>query len=488
MTKVLFVYHNELEEGFMPASIAVLSGVMKSMDLESRLFDTSFWRDKNSKIKENDREIREKTGEFKKVLGFNPDREVVDLKEKFYETVKEYRPDLIAATSTSYEFNSLVNFILPAKTYFDIPLIVGGSHPTVYPEKAIQKEGVDIICVGEGEKALAELVKRIEQKKDYTDIPNLWTKNSEGGIIRNKVGVPILMDDLPEPDWDIFDERHRIRPFEGELKKYGFFEISRGCPHQCSYCINDKLHKIYREAGINSKTYRFYSPEKIVTIMKNYKEKYGFNHIQLVDENLSVMPIDVLKKLAELYKRDVGVDFFAMARPENFVRVPEKAKILAEMGCKMIALGAESGNEELKKNILNRPMKNETLIESAETLRKEGILVSLYNIIGFPTETREMIFDTIRLNRQVKPDRYSVRFLVPYPGTAIRDYCIEKGYIEIDYEEKRNVSFLIEPILNLPSPPHPTKTELMEIKQNWKNYLEMSDDEFEKVAKKKKLF
>lgn len=483
MVRVLFVYHNELEEGFMPASIAVLSGVMKKLNIETKLFDTSFWRDKNSELIENDRQVRERTGEFKKVPGFNPEREVVDVKEKFMKVLEEFMPDLIAATSTSYEFNSLINFILPAKKKFDIPLIIGGSHATVYPEKAISKEGVDMICIGEGERALAELVKRIEQKKDFTDIPNLWIKIFNGMVIKNKVGIPIEMDDLPEPDWDIFDERQRIRPFEGELRRYGFFEISRGCPYSCSYCINAKLHNIYEEAGINSKIYRFYSPEKIIQIIKKYKEKYGFNHIQFVDENLSVMPIESLRKLADLYSKEIGIGFFAMARPESFVAEPEKAKLFSKMGCRMIALGAESGNEELKKSILNRPMKNETLIKATEILRKEGIMISLYNIIGFPTETKEMIFDTIRLNRQIKPDRYSVRFLVPYPGTAIREYCIKENYIEEDYEEKRNVSFLIEPILNLPSPPHPTKQELMEIKQNWKNYLEMSDEEFEKVAK-----
>jgi len=483
MPKVLFVYHNELEEGFMPASLAVLGGVMKAAGVESKLFDTSFWKDKNSKIKENDRQVREKTGEFKKVSGFNPEREVVDLKEKFLEVVEEFKPDLIAATSTSYEFNSLIDFMLPAKNKFNILVIVGGSHTTVAPEKAIQKEGVDIVCVGEGEKALLELAKRIEQKQSFNDIPNLWVKTPAGEVIKNDVAPQIEMDDLPEPDWDLFDARHRARPFEGELKNYGFFEISRGCPFSCSYCINAKLHEIYRSFP-NSKLFRFHSPEEIVRRIKKFKEKYSFNHIQFVDENLSVMPLETLKKLADLYSKEIGVGFFMMARPEGIVAEPEKAKIFAKMGCRMAALGAESGNEALKKAILNRPMKNETLEKAAKLLKDAGILVSIYNIIGFPTETKEMIFDTIRLNRKIQPDRYSVRFLVPYPGTAIRKYCEEKGYIDPDYEETiGNVSFLIEPVLNLPSPPHPTKQELMDIKMNWKNYLKMSDEEFEKIAR-----
>jgi len=482
MVKVLFVYHNELEEGFMPASLAVLGGVLKSQGVETKLFDTSFWRDIHSKIIENDREVREKTGEFKKVLGFNPKREVVDIKQKFLEAVEEFKPDLIAATSTSYEFNSLIDFIFPAKKKFNIPLIIGGSHATVFPEKVISKEGVDIICIGEGERALLELVKRIKENRKFDDIPNLWIKNPNRDIIKNPVGPQIEMADIPEPDWDLFDPRHRVRPFEGELKNYGFFEISRGCPFNCSYCINAKLHEIYSKSK-NLKIYRFHSPEEIIRRIKKYKEKYNFNHIQFVDENLSVMPLKILEKLADLYKKEVNVGFFAMARPESFVAEPEKAKLFSKMGCKMVALGAESGNEDLKRTILNRPMKNETLIKAARLLREQGILISLYNIIGFPTETRKMIFDTIRLNRKIQPDRYSVRFLVPYPGTAIRDYCVKRGYIEEDYENRvKNVSFLIEPILNLPSPPYPTKQELMEIKANWKNYLEMSNEEFEKIA------
>jgi len=480
MVKVLFVYHNELEEAFMPASLSVLGGVLRDYGAEIKLFDTSFWRDINSDIIENDREVRERTGEFKKApKGYDTEREVVDIKKKFMEAVEEFKPDLIAATSTSYEFNSLVNFILPAKLKHNIPLIVGGSHPTVYSESAIKKQGVDIICVGEGEKAILELVKKIEKKENYENIPSLWIKKPNGEIIKNKIGNLMEMDDLPEPNWEIFDKRHRVRPFEGELKSYGFFEISRGCPHNCSYCINAKLHQIYKNSNINCKLYRFYSPEKIVKIMKKFKDQYYFNHIQLVDENIAIMPIDDLRKLAELYKKEVGVGFFTMARPECFIAEPEKAKLLADMGCKMIALGAESGNEELKKTVLNRPMKNETLIKGTKILKEAGILVSLYNIIGFPHETKEMIFDTIELNRIIQPDRFSVRFLVPYPGTAIRDLCVKEGYIEEDYENKRkNVSFLIEPILNLPSPPHATKEELMKIKENFGRYLKMSEEEY----------
>ncbi|MFH1612743.1 MAG: radical SAM protein, partial [bacterium] len=349
---------------------------------------------------------------------------------------------------------------------------VGGSHATVVPEKAIQKEGVDIICIGQGEKPLLELIQRMEQGRDITNIPSLWIKTSDGKIIKNKIGLQIEnMDEIPESDWDLIDEKHRIRPFEGELKNYGWFEISRGCPFNCSYCINSKLHKIELDGGMSPGTYRFFSPEEIIKRMKKYKDKYGFNHVQCIDENMAALPLETLKKFAILYKEYIGCSFFTQSRPECFIVHPEKAKIMAEMGCKMVGLGVESGNEELRRTILNRHIKDGVVEQAVEILKDAGIMVAAYYIIGFPTETKEMIQQTIDLHRRIKPHRFSVRFLHPFPGTQIRKLCVEKGYIKENYEDLRqDASFFAEPVLNLPSPPHPTKEELIELRKEFENY------------------
>ncbi|MFH1711449.1 MAG: radical SAM protein [Nanoarchaeota archaeon] len=481
MVRVLFIYHNEIEESFMPLSLAYLGGAAKKEGVETRLFDTSFWRDVNSDVGESDRQVRERTGEYKRVEGYNPQRETVNINEKFMQAVEEFRPDLLAATSTSYEFRSLVDMVSEVKRRFNIPLIVGGPHPTVAPMKSLESPEVDMICIGEGEAAFAELLKRMKQKKDYSDIPNLWIRTPEGHIVKNGLGALMNMDDLPEPDWDLFNEKHRQRPFEGKLMNYGFFEQSRGCPNKCSYCINAGKTAIYRESGIDTRGFRFHTPEEAVGRIEKYKARYNFNHVTFIDDNLPVMPLEDLTRLAELYKEKVGVKFFAMSRPEPLVSNPRKVEILAEMGCKMIALGAESGNEQLRRDILNRPMKSAVLEKASEIIKDNGIKVCLFNILGFPTETLEMIFETVELNRRIQPDSHSVRFLHPYPGTAIREYCLSRGYIELDYEENRKASFLVEPVLNLPSPPHPTKQQLMHIKNNFGKYIKMPKAEYEKA-------
>ena len=103
MTKVLFIYENQIEEAFMPGSLAVLGGVAKKLGVETKLFDTSFWKDINSDILETDRQVRERTGEDKKVKGYDPVRKLMDIKKEFAQIVSSYQPDLIAATATYYE-------------------------------------------------------------------------------------------------------------------------------------------------------------------------------------------------------------------------------------------------------------------------------------------------------------------------------------------------------------------------------------------------
>jgi anaerobic magnesium-protoporphyrin IX monomethyl ester cyclase len=462
MAKILFVYHNKLEEGYMPLAISVLSGMLKSHSLETRLFDTTFYRDPEDIGVQSDKEVREKYGQYKVTKGYGVKRETVDLKKKFLEAVAEYKPDLIAATSTSFEFDSLANFILPAKKKFDVPVIVGGSHATVAPLRALMKEAVDIVCIGEGEWPLLELVRRIEKGENYHDVSSLWVKMPNGRIAKNKLWPSACeMDSLPEPDWDILDTRHRTRPFEGEIKTYGFWEMSRGCPFNCSYCINSKLHKIERASRRTPGAYRYHTPEEIVRRMKKYKDKYGFNHVQFIDENMAVMPLDNLRRLSALYRKEVGVSYFVQSRPDCFVEHPEKAQLMADMGCRMVGIGCESGNEELRRKVLNRPVPDGVIEKAVEILRNAGIMVAAYYIIGFPQETKAMIKQTIELHRRIKPERFSVRFLQPYPGTSIREYCVEQKYMD---DDQKLYGGYFEPILNLPSPPHPTRQELIELR------------------------
>nr|VFJ48473.1 MAG: hypothetical protein BECKDK2373B_GA0170837_102064 [Candidatus Kentron sp. DK] len=53
-------------------------------------------------------------------------------------------------------------------------------------------------------------------------------------------------------------------------------------------------------------------------------------------------------------------------------------------------------------------------------------------MIGFPTETRELAFDTIHLNREFATDGRNMNTYVPYHGTPMRDMAEKMGYIDPD--------------------------------------------------------
>lgn len=476
--KVLFVYHNDIEDGFIHPALAILGGKLEGSSINHKLYDTSFKRDINSPLKESVRELRERIGE-EAAAGYKPEREYVDLAEDFFKTVEEYRPDLVALSSTSYDFNGSTNFIFKAKQEFGIPVIVGGPHAMVAPERAIQNPSINIVCVGEGENPLLELIQKINQGKDVTDIRSLWFKDPDSGnILKNPKAQGITdLDLLPLPDWGMFDERHILRPWMGKQRRQGYIEISRGCPFKCSYCIQPSLHDIPNEGGTtDNKQYKFHSSaERLVNRIKKLRDKYKFDHMQLIDENLPTMPKENLEVLAKVWNKELNtpnnpITFFTMSRPEYLIirhdddgtgrawfrngkaRSTGKAEILKSMGCSAVAMGAESGNEWLRKEVLNRPMETGILEAASQVLMESGIHVSLYNIIGFPFETEKMMFDTIDQLWRIKPDRYSVRHITPYPGTPIRFTCEKHGFIDSFYEDKPGgaKSFLHEPVLQLP--------------------------------------
>jgi radical SAM superfamily enzyme YgiQ (UPF0313 family) len=105
-------------------------------------------------------------------------------------------------------------------------------------------------------------------------------------------------------------------------------------------------------------------------------------------------------------------------------------KRLKEIGCHRMSIGVEHGNEEFRKKILKKSIKNSVIVEAFDILNKVGIPVSINNIIGFPGETRELAMNTIMLNRKLKFDTSNAYAFTPFRGTELYDICVRNGYME----------------------------------------------------------
>ena len=129
------------------------------------------------------------------------------------------------------------------------PIVWGGVHATISPQDCIKY--VDMVCVGEGEGAVLDLVEAIEKNKPIDKIKNLWIRK-EDKIIKNPIRLIIdNLDELPFADYDLQDhyilESHNLRKFkEEDLSGQIFFLTGRGCPYGCTYCSNNLFNKLYK--------------------------------------------------------------------------------------------------------------------------------------------------------------------------------------------------------------------------------------------------
>jgi radical SAM superfamily enzyme YgiQ (UPF0313 family) len=338
---------------------------------------------------------------------------------EFIEIVKQHSPDLLAFTSTTISYYQAVELISwVKKANLKIPVICGGIHATLQPEEVINTDGVDIVCQGEGEYPLLDLCNAMEAGKDYTNIPNLWIKNN-GKIIKNSLRPLIKnLDDLPFADRSIYNLSDLyFEKLEGEL---GLL-VSRGCPFNCSYCSNHALRNIYKDKG---KYVRFRSVDSVIAEIKELRSKYGFVKKLLFYDDILFQTKSWMEEFVRKYNQEVGLPYSCNVRP-NLVN-EEIIDALKATGCYCIRIGLESGNEYIRNEILNRRLTDKQMRNALSLLKKAGLDIWTFNMLGMPDETPARVLDTIKMNADYGISQHSVGICYPFRGTKLYELARDK--------------------------------------------------------------
>lgn len=342
--------------------------------------------------------------------------------------IKDYKPDLIALSvlEPTYELGKMM--LEAAKSEKPESLtIVGGVFPTAAPEILIKNKNVDMICIGEGEEALVETADAFSKSGNYKRIRNLWVKEN-GKVFKNPIRSVVNLDNLPMPDYSIFDDRRFYRPMAGKVYRAVPIETNRGCPYQCTFCNSPSTLKMYREHNAGM-FFRKKSMKNIENELLFLIKKWNAEYVYFLSDTFLAINDKEFDEFIRIYKK-IRLPFWMQTRPETLTQ--ERANRLREVGCHRVSMGLEHGNEEFRKKMLMKNFKNEQMIMASEYLKSAGIPLSINNIIGFPDETRELIFDTINLNRQMIFDTTNAYTFTPFYGTYLHNYCVEKGYIQPD--------------------------------------------------------
>ncbi len=427
--KVLFIYPQYYKARGIPLGISLLSAILKQKSHSIGLFDTTFMKTKQD-LKErviNKGCIDYNDYQFLKAPVIDePEDSVVDINSELIKKIREFNPGLIAFSVTTELWPKAVEMIKVIKENKEsntIPILIGGVHPTIDPEDVIKE--TDILCVGEGEGAIEELCDRLEKKQDITKIKNLWVKK-DGKIFKNELRELINLDDLPCPDWSLFNKRHLIGIYRGKICKRGHYLAMRGCPFSCAYCTNNYLKKLFSGCG---NYVRYESVDKTIENLKKLEKEYDLDMIKFSDDLFIARDIKDLEYFKKRYKEEIGLPFLISISP--LLTTEEKLKVLKDAGCIHVSIGLESGDEKIRNEIFNRNISNEQILNAFHLANNLGIRTSSFNMIGLPTETREDIFKTIELNKKANAGTLNVYYIYPFQKTEIRDYCEKRNLIPI---------------------------------------------------------
>ena len=361
-------------------------------------------------------------------------------REPFITKLKQENPDIIGFSSVTPQIHNVVTltkWIREAgiKSF----IICGGIHATLDPQSAVSIEGIDAACCGEGEYALLELCQALQRGEDYSEIKNLWVKRN--GDIKNNQNRPMIedLDTLPFPDREIFDRNDFSEERQAQLQ----LGASRGCPYNCTYCSNHAIKSVYPN---KNKYVRFRSVDNLIKEELELKAKYPEIKYYVFEDDILYLNKEWYREFSEKHRKYVGLPFHSNIHP-NLIN-EESLYYLKYAGCTKIQIGLESGNEYVRKNILNRNMSNDKFVESVNQAKKMGFEIFTFNLIGIPDEKPSDILDTIKLNAMIDQDSTQVAILYPFPKTDIYNYAKIRNYIS---EKKIVDSYIDDTKLEFPS-------------------------------------
>jgi len=371
------------------------------------------------------------------------------------DTIKEMTYDsyFVGISFFSCHFNAVKTLTEALRNKIDIPIMWGGKHISARPEDAAGF--ADIVCIGEAEIAIKNLLNAMRKNEDYSNINGFWFLE-DGNYKKNQL-APIVedLDLLPYPDysleghylWDGKTMHKMTRELLCEhLKIVGTVVYqtlsSRGCPYSCTYCSTFKA--LYSDSGY----LRFRTAENVIGELKEMKSRIpGMQAITFCDDNFFALKEDQLEKYAALYKKEIGLPLRCLAHAHDINK--RKLEILVDAGMNEVQIGIQTGSEKTRK-LYKRGPSCDKVLDSVRLINQfKGKLMPFYDfIIDNPFEEEEDLIETLHMIQKFpRPYRLNVFSLIFLPGTELQKRAQEKGLIidmtrQFESRKKSYINFL----------------------------------------------
>lgn len=313
----------------------------------------------------------------------------------------------------------------------EVPIIWGGYHPSLFPEQTCESEACDIVCFGQGDVALREIVEKLVAGGPPDGVAGTayWSPN---GIVKNEPRPLLNINETMRTPYHLLDVNGTIelnQRYNGETRRITEYYSSQGCPGACAYCA---------DAGIYQRHWSGLKAERVVEEVTDLVHTYNLEQINFSDANFFANQQRVKQICEGFIEQKLNIRWVASARADAFHRYkPEILELIRDSGCQRVIIGAESASEPVLK-LINKGATAEDVVKTTKVLRDYNLGATYDFITGFPhppgtpaMETARDLLQFIEGLKNIYPDvRTKIFVFTPYPGTPLYDLAVEYGMEE----------------------------------------------------------
>lgn len=360
----------------------------------------------------------------------NSDQKAYGLKPKLIaERIAEEKPDLVGISCLFSTQDRLLMASVEAIKMFmpDIPIVLGGTHPTVFAREFVENETVDFVVGGEGERALVLLLEAMQGNITLKEVSGL-TWNDGGAVRCNAISRCRNLDELQPPARHLLNLKayadvhvmHGESP--GNMPATTIF-TSRGCSASCFFC---SIHPVW------GGRFRAHSIERVLAEISGLYEEYGIRHLLIEDDNFT-WDLDRAKGILRgLIANWPDISWSAPNGVAIWRMDDELLALIADSGCRRLSIAVESGCQRTLDHVIHKPLKLEHVDQVVASCRQYGIRTTAFFVLGTPGETRADMMESMHFAENLDVDTISIMTAVPLPGSALYDQAIAEGWIAKD--------------------------------------------------------
>lgn len=317
--------------------------------------------------------------------------------------LSRFRPDFVGYTTATYQFGFTLDWIRTIKETLDRPVIVGGTHGTLFPRETLQHAEIDYVVTGDAEETLPEFLGAVVEGESLKDIKGICFRNGDDIVLNETRDHFSDLDSAPFPSRHLLDNR-LYYSLISRKRNFTAMITSRGCPFQCIYCQSAEDGHRYRGA------------KSVVDEMEECSVKYDVREIDIFDATFTLPEQRAFEICDEIEGR--GLELTWSFRTRADLVSGELLSRLKKSGCVRIFYGIESGNAEILRNV-RRYIPLEKTVEAIRLTRDNGIETFGFFVIGLPGETRQSVRSTIDIMRSLDLDYVQVSPLFTPPRTEL---------------------------------------------------------------------